>query len=302
MADYLSGAITSFLSTEVMSGVWQQLLADRNALPSHPALWRVPAPPGSATVRVPETALEGYTLLAQVDDGSAVSATAITQGEADVVLKRYAKRYDVSTFAQMIEPAGIISAQRFALDALMASGATIRDLHANLVDNFATTSGTSGVDMSAADYLDAITALEVNANDGPFLCMLHPTQFGDLRKDVSLNSGGAIQWNAGSQGVMDAMKGLGYQGNLLGVDVFTTTSVVSDGTNRKGGMFARGALVYAVSRPIADPDLPQIVLGDEVLFEKDRNADTGVTEYVSHLHVGILEGIDLKGVTIATDA
>ncbi len=57
-----------------------------------------------------------------------------------------------------------------------------------------------------------------------------------------------------------------------------------------------------MSAPRSDADFTQVVLGNEVLFEKDRNAPAGLTEYVSHMHFGVVEVLDAAGVSIITDA
>ena len=297
--------MANLYSTEVLSGVWQLISADRNALPAHPALLKVPAPPGSVTVRVPELDFFGVALLvSQTNQETDVADTAVTDTASDIVLSRYSKRHDANSFAQALDANGLINPQQFAIDAMVSYASTIRDMHANLVDNFATTQGSTGVDASFANFLDCITSLEVAEAVGPILAILHPVQWADIRKDLALNSGGAIQMNDGSQAVINAMKGLGAQGSLAGVDVFTTTSVptANAAADRAGGLFTRGALVHAVSRPVADPDLPQIVLGSDLLFEKDRDASVANTEYVSHAFMGIIEGLDNKGVSLITDA
>jgi hypothetical protein len=292
------------LASDVLSGIWVQSLADRNALPNHPSLIRAPAPVGATTVRVPDLDLNGAVLLASTTEGAAVSATTPTDNASDIALARFSKRYDLSDFMRQVDGLGISAEQVFAMDALIACGATLRDEVAQIVDDFSSTVGSTTVDATAANFLEAIATLEIASVNGPYLAMLHPRQWADIRSDVSTASGGAIQWNAGSQEVLNASKGLGSQGNFLGVDVYTTTSIVTSnaGADRAGGMFGRGAIAYAMSAPRSDADFTQVVLGNEVLFEKDRNAPAGLTEYVSHMHFGVVEVLDAAGVSIITDA
>jgi hypothetical protein len=296
--------LSGLLATEVLSGIWIQSLADRTALPAHPAIIRIPAPPGSEVVRVPDVGMFGYDLLGQVspDETADPNLTAHDEDAVDITLYRYSKYYDVSDLAALRDASDVIRAETFAMDALISAGATLRDIVANLVGNFVSTTGTSGADMTFEDYLDAITNLQIAKVQGPYLSILAPVQVGDLRKDLALNSGGAIQYNAAPQRMLDGAKSMGLQGDLAGGSIFMTDSVATSGGNRLGGMFGRGAIGYCLAAPVADPDFPQIVLGSEVLFEKSRDAVTSVTQYVSHMNVGASELQDLAGNSIITDA
>jgi len=300
---FYTSNLANALATEVLSGIWVQSLADRNALPNHPALIRAPAPAGATTVRVPDLDLNGAVMLAATTEAAAVAATTPTDNASQIALGRFSKRYDLSDFMRQVDALGISAEQIFAMDAMIACGATLRDEVAGIVDSFSSTVGATTVDATAANFLEAIATLEIAAVSGPYLAVLHPRQWADVRADVSTASGGAIQWNAGSQAILDNAKGLGYQGNYLGVDVYTTTSVddANSSADWAGGMFGRGAIAYAMSTPIPDSDFPQVVLGNECLFEKDRNAPAGLTEYVSHMHFGVIEVIDAAGVSIITD-
>ena len=304
--EIIYSSIGDLALSETLAGVVVQLLADRNALRNHPALIRLPSVNGigSTAQKISEIGLMGYNLLTSTTDGDAVANTALTDGSAVVTVARYSKSYEASDLARLIDSQGIINAQMMAMDAVVSASVTLRDIIANLVDNFATVVGTTTVDATIENFLDAITALEVAKVEGPYLGVLHPVQWADIRKDAALNSGGAIQWNSGSQMLLDQMKGLGMKGNFLGVDVFTTTSVptANGGADRAGGIFGRGALAWASGTVVADPDLPQLAVGEFVMFEKDRTAKSGLTAYVSHSYLGASEVIDLAGVSLITDA
>jgi len=203
----------------------------------------------------------------------------------------------------VVDAHGILNAEMMALDAVATYSATLRDLVANLVDNFSTTVGASGVDASIEDVLDAIAALEIAAVEGPYLAVIHPRQWHDIVKDAALNSGGAVQFAQSSQAMLETMKGLGYKGSLLGCDWFTTLDVptANAGADRAGGIFGRGAIAWAQGPIVADPDLPQVNIGP-VLLEKDREAADATTGFLMHVNLGAGEQIDAAGVSIITDA
>ncbi len=295
--------MSNVLSTDVLAGVYQLIAGDRSALPNHPAIFRVPAPPGSTVINVPEVDFFGIAKLSsQTNQEDAVSDTDVTETRSQITLTRWSKRHDVSDLFRAVDASGLSAEQQFAIDAMMSLGSTIRDEHAKLVDDFSTTQGGgAGVDATFADLLDCIESLEVAEVGGPYLAILHPLQWAQIRKDLALNSGGAIQFNDGPQMILDAMKGLGYQGRLAGVDIYTTTDVVETGGAKGGGVFARGAIAHAVARPMADPDYPSVVLGSDLLFEREREQSRGRTNYVSHAYMGFIEGLDNKGVTLNSD-
>jgi hypothetical protein len=304
--EIVTSGIGDLTTTEIVTGLWLQSLADRNALPNHPALLKVPSPAGrgSTTIKVPQIGLMGYDLMATATEGSSTANSALVDASTTLAIAPKMKVYEASDLARLIDALGVLNPQVMAMDALISASVTLRDMVANLCDTFTTTVGTSGVNASVANWLDVIATLEIAKVQGPYLGILHPRQWADIREDAALNSGGAIVWNAGAQGILDAMKGLGYQGNFLGVDVFTTTSIptVNAGADRGGGVFGRGAIVWTDAPPPVDPDLPQLLVGDRVLFEKDRTARAQLTAYVMSYYVGAAEAIDLAGVTLATDA
>ena len=289
---------------EALSNQYLLMLADRMALPNHPALFYAGdiAAASSNTIKVPQIGLMGYDLLASTGDGAAVANSAFADASSTVAVARYSKSYEASDLAKMTD-GGIVNMQMFAQDAIVSGAVTLTSLVANLVDNFATTVGSTGVDATFANFLDALTALEVAKVQGPFMAVLHPTQWGDIRKDLAITAGGAVQYAAASQEAL-AVRGIGFQGSLCGADVFTSSYVPSAnaGADRAGGIFGRGAIVWADGTVVNDdPTGQSMVIGGKILFERARTAKSGLTAYVSHRYLGAAEGIDLCGVSIITD-
>jgi len=255
-------------------------------------------------IKVPHVGLMGYDLMATATEAVDVANTALTDSSSTVTVVQKSKVYQASDLARIMDSRGVINMNTFAVDAVATSGATLLSMIANLVDNFATTVGATGVNATFANYLELIATLEIAKVQGPYLAILHPRQWADIRADVATASGGAIQWNAGSQALLDMMKGLGAQGNFCGADVFTTSHVptANAGADRAGGMFGRGAILWADGTVDTEGDPNRMVIGDKVLFERDRSARAGLTAYVSHRYLGAAEGIDLAGVSLITDA
>lgn len=284
------------------------LLADRNALPNHPALVAGYAGSvsgrGSSVLKVSHVGLMGYDLLVSGTDGSTVANTALTDNASTITVTPWSKVYERSDLVAGIR-GDLLGQDMMAMDAVVTASATKLSAAANLVDNFSTTVGSSGVNATFANYLEAIALLEIAKVQGPYLAILHPRQWADIRADVATASGGAIQFNAGSQQVLDRMKGLGYQGVFCGADVWTTAHVptANAGADRAGGIFGAGALVWADMAVPVEPSADAIPLdGGKVLFERDRSARAQLTAWVTTMYFGIAEGIDASGVSVITDA
>lgn len=298
--------ITDLRTAEALSGMVIQLLAARDALPNHPALMYAGSAEGSgsAVVKVPHIGLEGYNTLAATSDGAAVTATTISDGATTITVARKSRAYAPTDLAKLTGPAGQLDAAAFASDAVRSAAATLVELVAAVTDGFTTTVGSTTVNLVISDFLAAKAAL-ANANvPGPYLCILHPQQWADLVSDIATNdSNGSVVFDPASPEAI-ARLGTGFQGDLFGVQVFTSTFVptANAAADRAGGMFGRGAVIWADAAPIVDVPDSQILLGGKILFERDRDALSGLTNYVTHAYMGVSKGIDSAGVSIISDA
>lgn len=102
--------------------------------------------------------------------------------------------------------------------------------------SFANTVGTSGVDITETNFLEAIYTLESGNAKGPFVCVLHPIQAHDLR--VALKSTTGAVWGGPSVPAAD----IGALASLYGVDIFQSTNCPSVNINadRQGVMMPMG--------------------------------------------------------------
>jgi hypothetical protein len=237
--EILLAGIADLTTAEVLNGEYLLLLADRNALPNHPALMDVGSVRGrgSNVIKTSQLGLMGYDLLAATGDGATVANTALTDGASSVTVSRYSKAYEASDITRFVDSQGILNAQTFAADAFASAQSTLANAIAGLVDNFS--------------------------------------------QEQLIRMGG------------------GYKGNFLGTDVFTHSNVLLN-TDYYSGMFGRGALQFSIGAPDAEV-ADQLLIGGQVLFERVRDGRSGLTAYVSHMFLGVAEGIDAAGVTIVSD-
>jgi hypothetical protein len=288
-----------------LSGFVLELLADRKALPQHPALQYVGDAFGRASnvIRVPHRGLRGYNILATRSDGSAGANTALTDGSTDVTVAPYFKSYEASDLAFLTDPGNILSMEAFAEDAVFATANTLTSLVADVTDGFTATVGTSGADMSAAVFYEAIATLEAANVEPPYLCILHSRQWNDFLQDFRLNVGGTIPFDPEFRDI-GKLRGGGYKGRLDGVDIFVSNRVptANAGADRAGAMFGPGAVVWGDMTKRARNPYDQMVIGGKILFEIDRNAKSGTDSAVTHADLGVSKAIDAAGVSIITDA
>jgi hypothetical protein len=309
--EILLAGIANLVLAEMLNGIYLQKLADRNALPNHPALLYVGDAnmKGSKTWKIPHSDLEGYNMLAQTADGAEVANTALSPGASTLSVARYSKAYTATDMAKFIS--GALSPERFAMDAITASERTLVDLVADTVDGYTATVGATGVNYSADNMMEAIALLEVGNVQGQLMSLLHGRQNADLREDLANASGGALQWYPPTVEQLGAANGRGYRGRFLEVDMFSSNQVktANAGADRAGAIFGRGALLWGDMSLNSESD-DQLILGGAgpggrtgtVMFERQRAAAKGQTQYVTHRYLGASLGIDEAGVSVITDA
>jgi len=294
--------LTEILSTQILLS-----LADRNWIGNHPALWRAPRlnGTGSLTIKVPIVGLNGYdAMVAPTNEDDSQANVALTDSSKQITIARQSFAREISGSAQITDT-GTLTPAAFAADLLGAYNARFTNLLAAMPSGFATSVGSTGVNMAVSDFLAAKAALlAANADDGaPLLTLLHGVQFSDLIAELTTTSGGAAQFAQATQQMIQA-RGGGYQGSFLGCDIFVSNRVptANAGADRAGGMWTRGAILWADAAPYVDDPTQQMALGDAILMERDRTARSDRTAWIGHAYLGFVEGIDLRGVKIVTDA
>lgn len=181
---------------------------------------------------------------------------------------------------------------------------TITDLLCALFPSLAGTAGTSGVNLSVDNWFDAIYYLNLKNNVGEGLVsVLHAQQVNDLTASVR-GEAGAMQYRADAQGMLGP-KGVGFVGEFAGVKIVQSDSVSSDGSDRRGAMFAPGCFVYTlgpvdVGVQVNPADI--VVATPEMFVERNRDAANAMTSYVVNAYPAVAEQEDLRGIKIVTDA
>lgn len=294
--------------TNVLSTEYELARTDTNWFMSHPAIWKYPQRlngSGSTTVKVPRLGLDGYDAFAAQAEGDTVANTALTDDAQTITIARQSFRREPSGVAMITDPLNVLNAPRFVRDFLGAYNARLANMFAALMSGFSTGVGTSGSDLTLANFLAAKSVLLVgNAMNGvPILSLLHGQQWSDLSEEITTTSGGSVQLSVDAQGMLQ-WAGAGFQGRFLNVDIFVSNRIntANGGADYAGGMFTRGAVGWADALPVMDDPTQQVMVADVMLFERARNAAKDQTAYIGHAYMGVAELDDGRGVKIVTDA
>lgn len=280
-------------------------LADRASLHKHPSIKFMGSVvgTGSNVIQTPIVGLDGYDTMSSPADGSAVSNTALTETNANITVARRALQYSISDLAALTDSVGL-NVQRLAQSMVGSAQMTFQSLLCDVVDNFTSTVGTSGVDMSVDDFYSAQFTLTLASVPGPYICILHPRQLADFQSSLRAEAGPS-QFVSATQDMLN-IKGQGFAGMFNGVDIFVSSKVVTanSGADRAGAMFGYGAVGYAEGSPFAVTGAGGIVApaGTPIVVEFERDASSALTKIVGNYYCGVARLQDSMGVAIITDA
>jgi hypothetical protein len=158
---------------------------------------------------------------------------------------------------------------------------------AALLSAFSTVVGTTGVDLTEGNLLDAFTVLARTDAPRPYVGVLHPQQIGDLRRALSTTTA-VVQSNTSPESL--GVKGNGLEFPYYGVPLFATTNVPD-----MAAAADHGGAIFALRQALARVDKRAIRL------ETQRDASARSTEFIITSVYGQGELVDGWGVTVQTD-
>jgi len=284
-------------AAEIISGRFLELFSGPTSLPQHPALVYGGNIEASMTTRitVPHFRTLGNPFTA-VAEGTDSTDEALGIDSSDVDVARQVISYSMGDLMRLTDRQGIFG--------LVAQGMftgftrTLMQQICNIIDGFTLT-------QTATDVLTVAAVLagkaKLGAVSGPLLMILHSKSFGELQSDLGTVSGGALQFSPASVELVNKTGG-GYVGDFAGMNVFVTDDVVSAGGKRKNAILAPGAICWADGKPSISGLPTQMLVGDRLLIEEERQAGKGVSRLVGQGYLGASMGIDARGVTLNSDA
>lgn len=247
---------------------------------------------GSDTIRVRKAGLDGYDSFSEftgaTEDG-AVSDTSLTDGHADIVVKRQALMYKITDLVSMTSMGADIDPFRIAESISKSYELLFAELTAATVAGF-TASVSQAAALTLEDFIEAFQTLELAASGkgapGPYVALLHPEQWQDLQNDIRGEQNNALAFSPASYEAISA-KGPGYKGSYLGVDIYTSSHVTDSGGQHVGALWAPGAIGFATGKPAALVGAAESMDMGDVLIEMDRDATRALTSIVGHCYLGM---------------
>jgi len=260
---------------------------------------------GSDTLRVRYAGLDGFdSFSATATENTDVAETALTDASSDIAVVRAALRYDIGDLANLTGvPGADIDPFRLAGSMVGSFEQYFNGLVATTMATATANVGGSGVNLSVDNWFAAMAALEIASVPGPYWALLFPQQLSDLKQSLR-SENNALQELGDVQAQMKIF-GQGFAGNLLGVNVYTSSDVVTAnaGADSAGAMWGQGALGFAIGtpRPLAGAGGEVRAAGTPVVVEMQRDASAALTEVVGHAYCGVSLIEDDRCVQIISD-
>ena len=299
---YYSGLTSSARVSAVLSQLIATKLADTASLVGHPSILQITAQPGSTAVQVPVISW-GADAMAAVAENASVSNTGLTTAAATITLARQALRRQVSDLA-LSTAQGVpldVTLDGIATDMVGAWNKRGTTMITALASGFSNSVGSTGVDLSVTNFYAAIFQLQLTANNGPFVAVLHNQQYNDLMSSLRSESGPGQYTNGAQMSVMAS--NAGAKAELFGVQVFTSNTVATAnaGADYLGMMFAPNAIGMAMAAVAPIIGATTVQPASPVTVEFERDASNGSTIVVGSVLAGVAEIDDAKGVGILSD-
>ena len=251
---------------------------------------------GSDTIRVRKAGLDGYDSFqafngsgGSFDEDAAVAETSLTDGHADIVVKRQALMYKITDLANMTGMGQDIDPFRIAESIAKSYELLFAELTGSTVAGFTSSVSNVGA-LTVDDFIAAFQTLELAAAGkgapGPYVALLHPEQWQDLQADIRSEQNNALAFAPASFEAMSA-KGPGYKGTYLGVDIYTSSHITDSAGQHVGALWAPGAIGFATGKPAALVGAAESMDMGDVLIEMERDAARALTSIVGHCYLGM---------------
>ena len=258
---------------------------------------------GSSAISLRYAGLDGQEPMNTQADGTEITSSNLTTATADITVGRIGLRYDLTDLAALTKLGQDIDVFRLSESMAGAFESRFMEMVCALFSSASSSVGSTGVDMSVDDFMDALYLLEIANNPSQLFAVLHPRQIADLQSSIRNETANAIAFNPAHHELMKSL-GQGFVGDFMGVQVHKSAYVPSDGTDRSGAMFSAGAIAYALGTPVplAGPAGEIRPAGTPVLVELERDSAFSLTKIVGSAYTGAAIVEQSRIVEIATDA
>ena len=258
---------------------------------------------GSDSLTLRYAGLDGYEAMNTVGDGAEITSSNLTTSTADITVGRIGLRYDLTDLAALTKLGNDIDVFRLAESMAGAFESRFMEMVCATFTGFSSSAGSTGVDMSVDDFMDALYLLEIADNPSQLFAVLHPRQIADLQASIRNETANAIAFNPAHHDLLKSL-GQGYVGDFMGVQIHKSSFCPLNGADREGAMFSAGAIAYALGTPVplAAPNGEIRPAGTPVMVEIERDSAYSLTKVVGTAYTGAAIVEQARGVLIATDA
>ena len=259
---------------------------------------------GSDTGRLRFVSLAGADHFASIGEVTAVTETALTTDSVDIQVTRAALMRSIGDVANETGYASDVDPATLAADMVASYDGYFNETYAITGATAATVVGSTAVDFSHDDYMDAIFTLELNSVPGPFFAAMHPRQFADWQESLRAE-GGALMFSPATAEML-SIRGQGFAGSFLGVSIFKMSDIQESGVDKQGFMYGQGALGYKVAivdgRAQLGAGTAIAVRMDELYVEIRRSPTTASVDVIGNAWLGMAVKEQARIVGMHTDA
>lgn len=304
MANEIIYDSTNLRASEVFNGLVWENLVDRTDLRATLMLLGDVGGSGSDTLTTPTATFSNAMAAANTDEVSASGNTALSTGQVSLAVAHQILKYELSDKFMITGGPGNLNIASLAAKMAEAYILRVTDLVCSTQESFSTdVTATTTMDVNA--FVDSVASLEQAVVTGPYFAVLHNVQWTELQSSLRSESNSTMAYAPATYEQI-AIRGPGYVGQLLGVDVFSVDSVTEGGGKYNGAMYGLGAIALVEASPrmsmpgsVAATVTPA---GSPVYAEFSRTADPGLSSVIGHAfcQVGLLE--DDRGCGVLSDA
>lgn len=296
------GGAGAVRASELLNGLLWETLVDRTDLRT--TMLRLGDVGGSGSDTLKTGTVDFGTAFGEAnsDETTAAGNSALSVGSVSLAVAQQILVYQLSDKFMITGGPGNLNMQQIAENMANAYVLRVTDLVCSAAEGF-TADVTAATTMDVDAFVSGMAQLEQSSVPGPYYSILHHNQWTELQSSLRGETGAVAYAPATYEQIQ--MRGPGYVGNVLGVDVYSTSSVTDDGTHYNGSMYGLGGIAYVEASPrqAMPGSMAALVTpaGSPVYVEFDRQGDPGLTQVIGHAfcQVAILE--DARGVGILSD-
>ena len=260
----------------------------------------------------------GANEMAAETEGTGGTGVAITNAKVGATVAGQVLVREVTSFLRNLLGQDMAPEEILGFDMAIAAATRFLTMFLTAGQSASTSTSTTGVNLTAATFLAAVAAYGAKGSLGPGaagtpIFIGHTIQVSDLATDITLNSGGQLQY--GDEGRrMAVLTGGAFKGRFLDIDIFQSTRITTAnaGADRSGMLLGPAAVSWTDQEPQVDDPSTQVVLagGPEgagivlpMLAEIDRDSKGGITATVGRIFAGCEYNATLDlGHLVITDA